>query len=188
MRFALIMPDMDGYQGSGVESLHRYNCFYTDYSFTETQHYGFQAKGCSCYGSVCGRSCGDNCFGYMQNHRNTDMARLGGERIFMLSSSYEMWKDHKLSGIGVNSWETYYYSDRYHPEGAQEQHLTMPHNMFIYFLSTAGIIGGLGFIGYTILTLIGLLRLPYENNWLAEWCILVIFIAFLLMACSILLL
>ena len=117
-------------------------------------------------------------FGYMQNHRNTDMARLGGERIFMLSSSYEMWKDHKLSGIGVNSWETYYYSDRYHPEGAQEQHLTMPHNMFIYFLSTAGIIGGLGFIGYTMFTLIGLLKLPYENNWLAEWCILAIFIAF----------
>ena len=26
--------------------------------------------------------------------------------------------------------------------------------------------------------MIGLLRLPYENNWLAEWCILVIFIAF----------
>jgi O-antigen ligase len=117
-------------------------------------------------------------FEHMQDHRDTAIAKAGGERIYMLAASYEMWQDHKIAGIGVSSWEKYYYSSQYHPEGAVEQNLTMPHNMFIYFLSTAGIIGGVGFIAYTIFTLAALLKVPYKEDWLAEWCILTIFIAF----------
>lgn len=39
----------------------------------------------------------------------------GGERTIMLESSYRMWKDHKLSGIGMAHWKENYYGP-YRPE------------------------------------------------------------------------
>jgi hypothetical protein len=79
----------------------------------------------------------------------------GGERIIMLESSYNMWKDHKLAGVGLANWKKNYYGP-YRPAGQHEQGLNMPHNMFAFFASTSGIIGLVGYIGYLLLTFIGI--------------------------------
>lgn len=117
-------------------------------------------------------------FGYMQSHRTSYAGQIGGERILMLSASYKMWEDHKISGIGLDSWEKYYYSEKYHPKEGTETNLDMPHNMFVYFLTCAGIIGAVGFIFYTVLTFWGLLRVPFGTNLAMEICALTVFIAF----------
>ena len=87
----------------------------------------------------------------MQSHR-TGMGRFGYERIYMWEASYEMWKDHKWFGVGLDNWRDAYYSPRYHPEKAREQGMGFPHSMPAYFFSTAGTVGGgafLIFLGYT---------------------------------------
>ena len=117
-------------------------------------------------------------FGYMQSHRTSYAGQIGGERILMLSASYKMWEDHKISGIGLDSWEKYYYSEKYPPKEGTETNLDMPHNMFVYFLTCAGIIGAVGFIFYTVLTFWGLLRVPFGTNLAMEICALTVFIAF----------
>lgn len=117
-------------------------------------------------------------FGYMQSHRTSYAGQIGGERILMLSASYKMWEDHKISGIGLDSWEKYYYSEKYHPKEGTETNLDMPHNMFVYFLTCAGIIGAVGFIFYTVLTFWGLLRIPFGNDLALEICALTVFLAF----------
>ncbi|WP_297022672.1 O-antigen ligase [uncultured Dialister sp.] len=117
-------------------------------------------------------------FNYMQGHRTSYVGQIGGERLLMLSASYKMWEDHKISGIGLDSWEKYYYSKEYHPEEGTETNLDMPHNMFVYFLSCAGIIGAVGFVLYTVLTFWGLLRVPFGKNLAMEICSMAVFIAF----------
>lgn len=87
----------------------------------------------------------------------------GGERTIMLESSYRMWKDHKLSGIGMAHWKENYYGP-YRPENQHEANLTMPHNMLIYYMSTTGIIGTIGYGGYIVLTLVGLIQLIKKDK------------------------
>lgn len=82
----------------------------------------------------------------------------GGERVIMLESSYHMWQDHKLSGIGMAHWKENYYG-RYRPEGQHERGLDMPHNMIIFYMSTTGIIGAIGYATYVVFTLLGMLKL-----------------------------
>lgn len=82
-------------------------------------------------------------------HRGTQ--EFGGERRIMIESSFQMWQDHKLTGIGMRNWGDYYYSEKYHPLEGKEQGHSMPHNMPIYFLSTNGIIGGIGYSAFMLL-------------------------------------
>lgn len=82
----------------------------------------------------------------------------GGERAIMLESSYHMWQDHKLSGIGMAHWKENYYG-RYRPEGQHEKGLDMPHNMIIFYMSTTGIIGAIGYATYVVFTLLGMLKM-----------------------------
>lgn len=82
----------------------------------------------------------------------------GGERAIMLESSYHMWQDHKLSGIGMAHWKENYYG-RYRPEGQHEKGLDMPHNMIIFYMSTTGIIGAVGYATYVVFTLLGMLKM-----------------------------
>lgn len=92
-------------------------------------------------------------------HRGTQ--EFGGERRIMLESSFQMWQDHKLTGIGMRNWGNYYYSEKYHPLEGKEQGHSMPHNMPIYFLSTNGIIGGIGYSAFMLLlfgVIVNLLR------------------------------
>lgn len=51
-----------------------------------------------------------------------------------------MWKDHKIIGIGLANWKVAYEKEYILPE-VKEHDLTMPHNVFMIFLSQTGIIG-----------------------------------------------
>lgn len=87
----------------------------------------------------------------MQSHR-TGMGRFGYERIYMWEASYDMWRDHKLLGVGLANWKEAYYSPEYHPEDAKEQGPGTAHNMPVHFFSTTGTLGGgafLFFLGYS---------------------------------------
>lgn len=86
-------------------------------------------------------------FGKMEANRTEQ--HFGGERLPMIEASIEMWKDHKITGVGLAQWEVNYYGN-YRPSGIQEEDVSMPHNMPLYFLSTTGI---LGFTGYAVFIL-----------------------------------
>lgn len=103
----------------------------------------------------------------------------GGERVMMIEASYNMWKDHKLAGIGAANWAKNYYG-HYRPEGQREQGLNMPHNMPAYYLSTTGIIGGVGYCAYIMFTCLGLIRIMREQETInfGLMSVLVIFWAF----------
>lgn len=73
---------------------------------------------------------------------------IGGERVMMIESSYHMWSDHKLFGVGIANWGENYYSETYHPKNGQEKGHSMPHNMLIYFLSTSGLLGGVAYLAF----------------------------------------
>lgn len=100
-----------------------------------------------------------------QSERNA----RGGERIEMLEASYKMWQDHKLLGVGLANWPKNYYSERYHPKTGIEPDLRMPHNMPVYFFSTAGLLGGAGYLAFLALSLATLYRAAGQtkDKWLA---------------------
>ncbi|MDO4920611.1 MAG: O-antigen ligase family protein [Phascolarctobacterium sp.] len=76
----------------------------------------------------------------MQNfHRSYDY-----ERILLMESSYNMWNDHKVFGVGLANWEKEYQKKYISPQ-AKEKELDMPHNIIAYYFSTTGLIGGIGF-------------------------------------------
>lgn len=114
---------------------------------------------------------------YYMEHGRAE-SHLGGERMFMIEASIDMWKDHPFIGVGAAHWYENYYG-AYHPEGASEKGLTMPHNMPLYFLSTGGILGGIGFIAFYVLSFMGLyLVLRKQRSFLLSICALIPFFAF----------
>lgn len=87
------------------------------------------------------------------------------ERVRLIQSSYNMWLDNKLVGVGLNNWQENYIQKYILPE-AREPELDFPHNTIAYFFSTSGVIGGVGFLVFTfgmIVFLFNLLR-KYTNN------------------------
>ena len=84
-------------------------------------------------------------------------AMMGGERFLMWESSWHMWLNHPLTGIGLNGWQAAYASGPYHPLNSLEAGQIMPHNVFVYFFATSGLLGGLGYIAYCILVMAYLL-------------------------------
>lgn len=100
-------------------------------------------------------------FGWMIHQNNID--RTFGERTIMREASIEMWKDHKVLGVGLARWHEQYYSERYHPKEGKETGLMMPHNMPLYFLSCAGIIGVMGYILFSS-TLFGVMYIVYRRR------------------------
>ena len=85
-------------------------------------------------------------------------AKTGGERMLMWEASIKMWENHKLSGVGLANWEKTYYSKAYHPKKGHEKNLDMPHNMPLYFLSTAGVIGVAGYAAFLLLSFAALCK------------------------------
>lgn len=113
---------------------------------------------------------------YMQHDRGE--VRFGGEREYMIESSLQMWEDHKLIGVGADHWEENYYG-KYHPKEGRERDLSMPHNMFLYFLSTGGILGAAGYILYLISTFFGLTIVAREKkNFFFALIISIVFLSF----------
>ncbi len=86
-------------------------------------------------------------------HRSYD-----NERILLLQSSYQMWSEHKLWGVGLNNWATEYQSTYILPE-AREPNLDMPHNVLAFFFSATGIVGGVGFFIFQV----GVFKLMIEK-------------------------
>lgn len=118
-------------------------------------------------------------YGYM--HFGENAGRSAGERGIMLEASLHMWEDHKLLGVGLANWQDNYYSDTYHPATGRERGLDMPHNMPVYFLSTAGIVGLFGYLAFWVLSLYSLYKArtsPVDKGLLFAAC--VIFFAFTL--------
>lgn len=70
--------------------------------------------------------------------------RYDNERLLLIESSYNMWNDHKLFGVGLDNWDEEY-NNKYKLPQAKEN-LDMPHNILAFFFSTTGLIGGLGYI------------------------------------------
>lgn len=91
---------------------------------------------------------------YQTQSTKSGLSEIGGERIFMIQSSLEMWNDHKLTGIGISNWEDNYYGE-YHINGSQEKGLTYDHNLLTYSLATSGIIGTIGYLLSIISMIIG---------------------------------
>ena len=89
------------------------------------------------------------------------------ERFLMIQSSYEMWNDHKVCGVGFANWKEYY-REGYVSPTAKEPHVPMPHNNIAFFFSTTGIIGGIGY-GIFVLGMIILLIQKIRSNP-HNWC------------------
>lgn len=110
-----------------------------------------------------------------------ERAKIGGDRIQMIEASYEMWKDHKVWGVGLARWQETYYSPEYFPPDALEYGLDMPHNMPVHFFSTAGTVGGAAYLLFSAAMLAGLYRTAKhtDDDWLSA-AILTGFLAFFL--------
>lgn len=89
-------------------------------------------------------------------HRSYDL-----ERILLIKSSYAMWKDHPIYGVGFERWKDEY--PLYILPEAKEPNLPMPHNSIAYFFSTTGLIGGIGFLIFTCGT-IGILAMRIKKQ------------------------
>ena len=70
------------------------------------------------------------------------------ERLLLIESSYNMWNDHKLFGVGLDNWDEEYNSKYKLPQAKEK--LDMPHNILAFFFSTTGLIGGLGYIIFIV--------------------------------------
>lgn len=102
--------------------------------------------------------------GYLAVQRyNPNDHRFGAERGIMYESSLKMWEDNKLAGVGVASWNKAY-NGKYQPEYYEDKGHFHPHNMFLNYLSTAGIIGEVGFILYLILLFKGGYKCIKQSN------------------------
>lgn len=86
------------------------------------------------------------------------------ERILLIKSSYNMWNDHKLVGVGTANWAQEYHT-KYMFREAKEPHLGMPHNILAYFFSTAGIIGGMGYCACMLMLILFVSRYLRFGNW-----------------------
>ena len=71
------------------------------------------------------------------------------ERIYLQKSSIQMWKDHKVLGVGLHNWAKEY-QEHYIMSQAKEKNLTYSHNVITWFFSTTGIIGGIGYLFFVI--------------------------------------
>lgn len=74
--------------------------------------------------------------------------RYDTERLLLIESSYNMWNDNKLFGVGLSNWEEEY-NEKYKLPQAKEK-LDMPHNILAFFFSTSGLIGGIGYIVFIV--------------------------------------
>ena len=102
-------------------------------------------------------------FFYVRQQEVSGTQEIGGERIQMAIASVEMWKDHKVWGVGMSRWKDNYYGE-YHPADGKEVGLSMPHNMPLYFLSTAGLVGFAGYVLFVGVTFWALLSIGRKSD------------------------
>lgn len=100
------------------------------------------------------------------------------ERLLLIESSYNMWNDNKIFGIGLTNWKEKYQKEYILP-AAKEPKLATPHNVVMFYFSTTGLIGGLGYIIFSLLILKYLFinLVPISSNGLYGLAILWAFFA-----------
>lgn len=105
----------------------------------------------------------------------------GADRPFIWQSSYHMWEDHKLAGVGLSEWKDAY-DNEYQLKGSKEFKKNVhAHNMWLIFLSTGGIIAFLGYNGY--LAFMGMYLWKGIQSYVFSpfsWCMMTVFLAFVL--------
>ena len=67
------------------------------------------------------------------------------ERLYLWNSAIHMIKDNPIAGIGFGNFNEVY-NNGYISEYAQEPKLTSPHNIFLHYTVSFGLLGGLTFI------------------------------------------
>lgn len=73
------------------------------------------------------------------------------QRIYLLQSSYHMWLDHKLTGVGLANWAPVYVKSYILKEApTRDVGIGASHNAVAWFFSSTGIIGGAGYIFFLI--------------------------------------
>ena len=103
---------------------------------------------------------------------------LGEERFLFWESTYSMWIDHPVTGIGLNEWQSFWLDSQYTHPLAKEHGAVHPHNVFLYFFAAAGTPGGLAYLTYCMLVLIYLIRQTRrQGDNPFNWAMLFIFIA-----------
>lgn len=91
------------------------------------------------------------------------------QRKCLLQSSYNMWLDHKITGVGLANWAPVYVKS-YILEQAERRDVSIgaSHNAVAWFFSATGIIGGIGYlfflIYYTVLLTRRIKQQP--NQWI----------------------
>lgn len=100
------------------------------------------------------------------------------QRVHIFNSSIEMWKDHKLVGVGIGNFGKLYQNKYINPE-ATEKHIYKSHNIVTAFLAYTGIVGTIGFIALNVilfLYLVAQLKLNIYNIpvWAMLWVLLTI--------------
>lgn len=112
---------------------------------------------------------------------SSDMKRMeGGERLLMWESSYHMWEDHKLLGIGLSEWKEAYNNTAspYRPAEGKETTNVMPHNIYMYFGATGGLLSLAGLLGYMFFMSKYLLsKVKKMRNHPMAWAMLFMFVA-----------
>lgn len=78
---------------------------------------------------------------------NITTDRSNADRILVWESSFNMIKDHPITGVGVDCWKPTY--EKSYKLKRVTQNMMHSHNNFIQIFSEAGIIGFLGFLGFT---------------------------------------
>lgn len=77
------------------------------------------------------------------------------ERVLLMKSSYNMWSDNKLFGVGLSNWSKQYKS-KYIFKEAKEPNLPTSHNIYTEVFATTGLFGGVPFV-FMFLSILGFL-------------------------------
>lgn len=85
-------------------------------------------------------------------HRSYDQ-----ERLLLLQSTFHMWENHKLFGIGMGNWQKEYQQHYILPQ-AKEPALPFPHNNTASFFSMSGTIGGIGYLIFSLGSMVFLIK------------------------------
>lgn len=85
-------------------------------------------------------------------HRSYDQ-----ERMLLMKSTFQMWQDHNVVGVGMGNWQKEY-QQRYILPEAKEPTLPHPHNNIASFFSMTGTIGGVGYLIFSVGSMIFLIK------------------------------
>ncbi len=105
-----------------------------------------------------GLALGVVCFGLAFHFGIAGRAYQKGDiqREYLWQSSYRMWQDHKLTGVGLANWAPVY-AKSYILKPANKE-LISPHNAVVWFFSATGIIGGVGYLFFLLYYIVLLTR------------------------------